>query len=50
MTRIVVYAYRYKRPPPKKEGRAMRLAIPAIVTPEAPASARPATSEKRAQK
>ena len=47
---IVVTSYRYKRPPPKKKGRAMALAIPVVVTPGAPANARPATSEKRAQK
>jgi hypothetical protein len=48
--RIIVYAHRYKRPPPKKKGRAMAFAIPVVVTLEAPANARPATSEKQAQK
>jgi hypothetical protein len=50
ITRIVVTHYRYKRPPPKKKGGAMALAIPVVVTPEAPANARPATREKQAQK
>jgi hypothetical protein len=52
-SRIVVYAHRYWRPPPKRR-KAVALEIPSVVTPEAPANSTStvvaATSEKQAQK
>jgi hypothetical protein len=41
MTRIVVYAHRYKRPPPKKKARAVEFAAAAVVhAPKSPADER----------